>query len=250
MPDRPSDADLLADLAETAAVVETSEAPPAWERRRKATHRGPARERSNNPYLSNWARHYEFILKVPPLQQIRTSEEKTLQRLLDASLQPTDRVLEIGPGTGRQTVKLAARVAHVTAVEQSEEMVEQLHHRLEHEGVRNCEVITGDFTKVHFPEPFDVVALIGVVDYFADPAAFMAQVGRLAAREIVFTAPHYGCLAKGFRLCNRLRGVTVSNQSIEQVRAYLPLFEVEVIETGLRTGLWRGMTLACRAVRR
>ncbi len=250
MPDRPSDADLLADLSETAAVTETAEAPRAWERRRRTGTRGRRPARSNNPYLSSWARYYEFILKVPPLHQIRTSEERTLQRLLEASLRPTDRVLEIGPGTGRQTVKLSARVAHVTAVEQSEEMVEQLNRRLEHEGVGNCEVITGDFTKVRFAERFDVVALIGVVDYFADPAAFMAQVGRVAEREIVFTAPHCGCLAKGFRLCNRMRGVTVSNQSIEQVRAYLPLFEVEVHETGLRTGLWRGMTLACRAVRR
>ena len=66
---------------------------------------------SNNPYLSSWARYYEFILKMPPLYQIRTSEEATLDGLLDRALRPTDRVLEIGPGTGRQTVKLASRVA-------------------------------------------------------------------------------------------------------------------------------------------
>jgi SAM-dependent methyltransferase len=250
MPDRPSDADLLADLTETAAVAESGEAPRSWERKSSGAGRCRSRGKSNNPYLSNWAKHYEFILKVPPLHQIRTSEERSLQRLLDASLRPTDRVLEIGPGTGRQTVKLAARVAHVTAVEQSEEMVEQLLRRLEHEGVGNCEVITGDFTKIRFAERFDVVALIGVVDYFADPAAFMAQVGAITEREIVFTAPHCGCLAKSFRLCNRLRGIAVSNQSIEQVRGYLPQFDVEVEETGLRSPLWKGMTLACRAVRR
>lgn len=211
---------------------------------------GQKTEHTNNPYLSSWARYYEFILKMPPLYQIRTSEEAILDRLLDEALRPTDHVLEIGPGTGRQTVKLASRVAKVTAVEQSLEMVEQLEQRLDCEGVDNCEVITGDFTMLHFDETFDVVALVGVVDYFADPAAFMAQVGEVAGREVVFTAPHCGMLARGFRFCNRLRGVVVSNQSIEETREYLPEFDVEVHETGLRTGLWRGMTLACRAVRR
>ena len=77
----------------------------------------------NNPYVSRWARKYELVLSVPPIAQIRRSEEQALQRLLEATLRPTDTLLEIGPGTGRATVHLAARVAHVTAVEQSAEMV-------------------------------------------------------------------------------------------------------------------------------
>jgi ubiquinone/menaquinone biosynthesis C-methylase UbiE len=251
MPETTPDAELLANALEAAVATEPGEAPRAWAAASEVERRERRkRRRSNNPYLSRWARYYEFILTVPPLHQIRQSEERTLQRLLDATVEPTDTVLEIGPGTGRATVELASRAAHVTAVEQSTEMVAQLEKRLAHEAVENCSVILGDFTQVTFAEQFDVVALIGVVDYFADPAPFMAQVGRAARRAVVFTAPHCGVLAKGFRMCNRLRGVTVSNQSAAQVQSYLPEFEVEVHETGLRSPLWRGMTLACRAVRR
>ena len=47
-------------------------------------------------------------------------------------------------------MQFADRVAHVTAVEQSVEMVELLHQRLQRDGVGNCSVLHGDFTETHF----------------------------------------------------------------------------------------------------
>jgi SAM-dependent methyltransferase len=207
------------------------------------------RLRSNNPYEGNWARYYDFILSVPPIGQIRASEERTLERLMASAFRPGDRLLEIGPGTGRTTVQFAGRVAHVTAVEQSAEMVEMLCRRLDRDGVGNCQVLHADFAEAHFPEPFDVVALIGVLDYIPDPAPFLARAARLARRELLFTTPHCRSLARLFRASNRMRGVHISTYTAEQIRSYLPGFAVEVVETGLRTRLWAGMTLACRAVR-
>ena len=207
------------------------------------------RLRSNNPYEGNWARYYDFILSVPPIGQLRASEERTLEQLMATAFRPDDRLLEIGPGTGRTTVQFAGRVAHVTAVEQSREMVEMLHARLHRDCVSNCAVIHGDFAEAHFPEPFDVVALIGVLDYIPDPAPFLERAARLARRELLFTTPHNGSLARLFRASNRLRGVHISTYTADLIRSYLPDFEVEVVETGLRTRLWAGMTLACRAVR-
>ncbi|HEY3398257.1 MAG TPA: class I SAM-dependent methyltransferase [Armatimonadota bacterium] len=203
----------------------------------------------NNPYLSRWARYYDFLLSVPPVGQIRQSEERTLARLVEASLRPGDHLLEIGPGTGRTTVEFAERVARVTAVEQSPEMVAQLHQRLAREEVDNCEVILGDFAAATFPGTFDVVALIGVLDYIPHPEPFLLAAARLARRELIFTAPHHGMLAHIFRASNRMRGVHISVYRPDQLRGYLEEFEVEIEETGLRTRLWRGMTLACRAVR-
>lgn len=207
------------------------------------------RLRSNNPYEGSWAKYYDFILCVPPIGQIRRSEERTMDRLMEAAFRPTDRLLEIGPGTGRTTVQFADRVAHVTAVEQSAEMVELLYQRLAREGVGNCSVLHGDFAETPFPEQFDVVALIGVLDYIPDPQPFLLRAARLARRELLFTTPHCRSLARLFRASNRTRGVHISLYTPEQIRAYLPGFAVEVQETGLRTRLWAGMTLACRAVR-
>lgn len=238
----------LYDSAETTEVAALEL--PAEELAVPAGWRGLYRRlRSNNPYEGNWARYYDFILSVPPIGQIRASEERTLERLMTAALRPTDRLLEIGPGTGRTTVQFAGRVDHVTAVEQSVEMVELLHTRLARDCVGNCAVVHSDFAEAHFPEPFDVVALIGVLDYIPEPQPFLARAARLARRELLFTTPHCRCLARMFRAGNRMRGVHISTYTPDEIRSYLPGFRVEVHETGLRTRLWAGMTLACRAVR-
>ena len=89
-----------------------------------------------------------------------------------------------------------------------------------------------------------------MLDYIPDPEPFLMQAARMARRALLFTTPHCGLLAKAFRTCNRLRGVAISTYTPQQIRDYLADFEVEVHETGLRTRFWRGMTLACRAVRR
>jgi ubiquinone/menaquinone biosynthesis C-methylase UbiE len=233
------------ETAEAAALElppEDLAAPARWRRLYR-------RLRSNNPYEGSWARYYDLLLAAPVIGQIRSSEERTLARLMAAALRPTDRLLEIGPGTGRTTVLFADRVAHVTAVEQSAEMVELLYQRLDRDGVGNCAVLHGDFTETHFAEPFDVVALVGVLDYIPEPQLFLARAARLARRELLFTTPHCRCLARLFRACNHVRGVHISTYTAEQIRSYLPGFAVEVHETGLRTRLWAGMTLACRAVR-
>jgi SAM-dependent methyltransferase len=217
-----------------------------------STEFGPetAADRKNNPYCSPWARRYERVLSLPPIAQIRASEERTLRRLVEATLRPTDRLLEIGPGTGRATVEFAARVAHVTAVEQSAEMVAQLEARLQCERVENCRVLTADFRHAAFPEPFDVVALIGVLDYIPEPEPFLQRAAELAGRALIFTTPHCGTFARLHRFGNRLRGVAISLYTAPELEGYLPAFDLEIQETGLRTRLWRGMTLACRAVRR
>jgi len=53
------------------------------------------------------------------------------RRIVDfAALQPTDFVIEIGPGTGRLTRFLLDRVAHVIGIELDSELVEHLKHAL------------------------------------------------------------------------------------------------------------------------
>lgn len=206
-------------------------------------------ERANNPYTTRWARYYDRILRVPPLSQIRRSEENALEALFAASFRPADSVLEVGPGTGRYTVDFARRVADVMVVEHSPEMVAQLSRRLERDGVCNCTIIEGEFVGTPIEPTFDVVAIIGVLDYVCEPATFLGKAASLARREIVFTTPYCSFLAKMHRLGNRLRGIDVTTYTEDQIRSYLPGFHVEIAETGLKTPLWRGLTLACRATR-
>jgi 16S rRNA (adenine1518-N6/adenine1519-N6)-dimethyltransferase len=54
---------------------------------------------------------------------------------------PADRFLEIGPGPGALTLRLASRVAHLTAVEVDRDLARDLAPRLP----TNVEIVTGDF---------------------------------------------------------------------------------------------------------
>jgi len=60
----------------------------------------------------------------------------------DAAIEPAERVVEIGPGPGWLTRRLARRAAQVTAFEIDDRIVEYLRGELE--GVENVEIVPGD----------------------------------------------------------------------------------------------------------
>lgn len=203
----------------------------------------------NNPYTTRWARCYDRLFCLPPFGQIRRSEERTLEAMTAGSFRPGDQMLEVGPGTGRYTVEFSRRVSRLTAVEHSPEMITQLYSRLQRECVDNCTVIHSDFIQADLPHPFDVVAIIGVLDYVGDPATFLRKAASLTRRELIFTTPYCGVLAHLHRIGNNLRGIDVTTYDEAQIRSYLPDFNLEIAPTGLHTALWRGLTLVCRATR-
>jgi len=203
----------------------------------------------NNPYTTRWARVYDRLFNVPPFTQIRRSEEQALDRMMAPTFKPDDHVLEVGPGTGRYTVEFARRVAQLTAVEHSPHMIDQLNCRLERECVGNCSVIHSDFIACELPQQYDVVVIIGVMDYVADPSEFLRKAASLAKRELLFTTPYCGALAHMHRIGNNMRGIAVNCFNEGQIRGYLPDFDLEIAPAGLHTSLWRGLTLVCRATR-
>lgn len=73
-----------------------------------------------------------------------------------ANLTEKDTVLEIGPGIGTLTIKLAEKTRKVIAIEQDAAIFKILSERLEKEGIDNVELINGDAVKVDFP-PFNKI---------------------------------------------------------------------------------------------
>ena len=113
-------------------------------------------------------------------------EARMLQEL---ALKPTDRVLEIGTGSGYMTALLAHRAAHVTSVEIKPAYSAQAAERLAAHGIRNVTLEVGDGAR-GWPRnaPYDVIVLTGSTPLLDD--AFQNALnagGRLLA--IVGEAP-------------------------------------------------------------
>ncbi len=77
----------------------------------------------------------------------------TMRIVSYADLGPQDNVLEIGPGSGNLTEALAARAAHVYAVEVDPDLAAQLSGRFS-----NVQVIKGDALKVELPDYNKIVS--------------------------------------------------------------------------------------------
>ncbi|KAL7278578.1 rRNA adenine dimethylase [Trametes coccinea BRFM310] len=101
---------------------------------------------ARNP-IFNTERFGQHILKNP----------QTAQSIVDAAnLRPTDKVLEVGPGTGNLTVRILEKAKHVTAVEMDPRMAAELTKRVQGKPEqRKLEIMIGDFVKADLPY-FDV----------------------------------------------------------------------------------------------
>ena len=92
-------------------------------------------------------------------------EARTLQEL---ALQPTDKVLEIGTGSGYMAALMASQAAHVTTLEIDPTLARRARARLERLGITNVEVKEADAAKQFFAAcsagaPYDAIVLSGSV---------------------------------------------------------------------------------------
>ncbi|MGV3682232.1 MAG: protein-L-isoaspartate O-methyltransferase family protein [Acidovorax sp.] len=102
--------------------------------------------------------------------------------LQDLAIKPTDRVLEIGAGSGYMAALLAARAQSVVSLEIVPELAEMARENLLGAEVRNVEVRLADGSRGATDGPFDVIVLSGSVAEV--PQALLSQLrdgGRLGA---------------------------------------------------------------------
>ena len=102
--------------------------------------------------------------------------------LQDLAIKPTDRVLEIGAGSGYMAALLAARAQSVVSLEIVPELAEMARENLLGAEERNVEVRLADGSQGATDGPFDVIVLSGSVAEV--PQALLSQLrdgGRLGA---------------------------------------------------------------------
>ncbi|MDA8368361.1 MAG: class I SAM-dependent methyltransferase [Nocardiopsaceae bacterium] len=95
-----------------------------------------------NERVDTWHHH---VTSSPAFEKVR---EEVL-RLAD--VRATDRCLDLGAGTGFLTLPLAERAEHVTAVDISPAMAEDLQQRALEAGRDNVESIAGDLNMLRMP---------------------------------------------------------------------------------------------------
>lgn len=103
--------------------------------------------------------------------------------LQDLQIQPTDRVLEIGAGSGYMAALLAARAERVVSLEINPELAEMARENLRDAGVQNADVRLNDGARDAIPDgPFDVIVLSGsVAEVPTSLLALLRDGGRLGA---------------------------------------------------------------------
>ncbi len=147
-----------------------------------------------------------------PFYERLTGTEVTLQRM---GLQPGQRVLEVGPGTGRLLIPAAQRVlpgGEVVGIDIQPGMVERLRERARRAQVGNLTAILGDATQPVVPEAsFDLAFLVTTLGEIPDRAAVLAQCfralkpgGVLSITEM-FPDPHYQSRSTVKRLAEEAR---------------------------------------------
>lgn len=153
-------------------------------------------------------RNLAFFDMEIPLAADAGEDERMLAPKLEArmlqavSVKPTDRVLEIGTGSGYMTALLARRAAHVTSVEINGGYSAEAAQRLTAHDIRNVTLEVGDGARGWARNaPYDVIVLTGSTPVL-DPAfqASLNSGGRLLAivgEAPVMTAQLINCEAPG-----------------------------------------------------
>ncbi|HEX7520404.1 MAG TPA: polysaccharide deacetylase family protein, partial [Candidatus Deferrimicrobium sp.] len=110
-----------------------------------------------------------------PVSIVRKTEYALFEARLPSLFSPSDRVLEIGAGTGIFTLAIARRCREVTAVDISASMLEILKGKAAGEGLSNIRTITGDVETIDIGGRYAVACAFSSLEYLSDLPTFFRR---------------------------------------------------------------------------
>jgi SAM-dependent methyltransferase len=196
------------------------------------SHVSPAAPAPVEPPEWRRPRLYEWYFSSTPYgRAMRTREERVVFGALDGVLRADQRVLELGPGTGHYTLRLARNVREVVGLDASPAMVEFLATRVRREGVTNVVAERGVVPQAYGgPDGFDGVLAVGVLNYvphLGDALRWIRERVRPGGFA-VFTVPVEGPTGQLSRLTAHLSRKRVYPTSTADVRRALATAGLEL----------------------
>jgi ArsR family transcriptional regulator len=108
--------------------------------------------------------------------------EEMVEALLGEVLADVDigRLLDVGTGTGRMVELFAQRAQHITAVDNSPEMLRLARAKLDNMGPDNIDIVQGDFYALPLGDDgFDTIIMHQVLHFADVPEAVLAETARV-----------------------------------------------------------------------
>ena len=145
---------------------------------------------------------------------------------IEALLNPSMSVLEIGAGTGVLTLSIARRVNRVTVVEPSPSMLKVLGDKLVRKGIDNVRIVNSRWEDAEV-EPHDVVLAAGCLYVFYDIDVVLRKMLQTARRGLILTAGGWQC-HQLYEEAARILGVAPPSIGPEIIHVYNVLYQLGI----------------------
>ena len=190
------------------------------------------------------------------VSMVRKAEYALFDARLPSLFSPSDRVLEIGAGTGIFTLPIARRCREVTAVDISTNMLEILKGKAAGEGLANIRTITGDVETMDVGGGYDVACAFSSLEYLSDlPTFFRSLPDRIDPGGTLYFITARRSLFRLFaQIGNAMRqGLWLKAHSRREIEAMLSasgFVEIQVTSHLLKSWVSGGILLEVAARRR
>jgi ubiquinone/menaquinone biosynthesis C-methylase UbiE len=126
-------------------------------------------------FYDGLAADYDREQFCSPVSIVRKTEYALFEARLPSLFSPSDRVLEIGAGTGIFTLAIARRCREVTAVDISASMLEILKRKAAGEGLGNIRTIEGNAETMDLEGSYTVACAFSSLEYLTELRAFFSR---------------------------------------------------------------------------